>query len=727
MTTPPSGTIYSFRSDRLGGRLNALINSMRLAQVTGAPMRIHWHQDPDVGAPINDPTELFEDTFVARHFIDAATWESVRRGANWLLYLGPVDTEAVSKYLAQGRDLLVNTVIGPLVLADEDEALVRRDIGALWRGFPLARRISECLPLLRDRLGPDAAAYHIRRGDIVTHPREINRPWPDKFIVDEMFRVHIERMIAKGARPILFSDDPSTIERFRAWYPALVPSARLFDGLGPLTQGQIDFLEMIVMALCRSIIAPKASAYSRMAALLDGREATDVTQNLTPAEFTRAKDSLLARLSQPDPATIHARRGEIGQSLWHLDALMRADGKAPDSTRIIAAQVDAGLDVSFVYPLLMRGQLEAGDPAGVLETAANIAGRVPYYGADTARCHSLRAIAYVLLGDTARAASLANLAYWYHVASDPKLVDPGTPEIEEIVALLLESGDLDASNFLPVSPVAARLCRKPATALLRCPAFAGFLARHAPRHGNAPMTVRMLAPMEWDWRMLMRGPITPRFATDPNRQACHEMLLVEAQENPSSDASSLIALHDALMGEHDSAIDRMRALAKGQDNDAIVQHRLSVTAVLAGKHHVARHAADAAVSAALGIAAHLAWRGRLLRNSAPLDALSDLEAALSMGLAIPTIHMFIAEAAGKLGQSTRQEAAIDKALLLAPQWIEALIARARFQVETGQTDAAPETLDRIDGLAPGLTRVKALRTLLSGGGNGVNGKRAMPR
>ncbi|MCC5975107.1 MAG: hypothetical protein JJT81_13785 [Rubellimicrobium sp.] len=708
-----AGTLYCYRPDRLGGRLNALVNALRLAALTGAALKVHWYQDPGIGRAINDPSELFAAGFIERYFIEDDSWRVAEKRSAWLIYFGTVTAAALKQHLWQGRDLLVNHAVGATVLAGEKGAAVRRELARIWQDLPLSPAVAACADALRAQIGEGTVCYHIRRGDILTVPQEINRPWPAKFTVDEVFETHLAREIDRGLRPILFSDDPATLDRFASRFPGVVAAPQIIGALGPLTPGQQDMVELIAMSLCARIIAPQSSAFSSVAAMLGGRKRVDVTADLTEEERALAQSRLCTRLTAAEPARARAMPGDIGQSLWHLDGMLRRTGEVPALRQAVEAQVAAGLDVSFVYPMLMGLQLETGDPAAAIATRDRAVRNIPHYAVDLARCDALGAVAHALRNQADRAASLALRAHWHDAVTDPKPLDPGTPEIAEISALLLEGGVLGAHNFLPASPVAERLARVPLTAL-QAPAYgplrARFLAQHQP-----PMTLRALAPMDWDWRVMMRGNSAQRFATDAARAAAYGFLITEVQFDPSPDALSLLALHDALMGDAAPALDRIAALAERSPRDATLQHRLSVVALLARKPSAARAAAQTALAAAGPIPAHRAWAGRLeVRNGDAAAGHRMLQEVVAEGWDIPPLRLVMAEAAAKLDRPDQQIAAIEAALAIAPHFPDALLYRARFRAACGDVAAARADLDRIKAQVPDHRKAAELRAQLDG-------------
>jgi hypothetical protein len=714
MTARVSGAIVAYRPDRLGGRINALVNAMRLSSLTGAPLEVVWHQDSGIGRPINDPREMFAPGFVAEHFrLQEGLPRKDRRGARFLQG-GLQGLSALCQHLEEGNRVLVDNPFELVLLAGEDPKEVRRQVATIWRDMPFSDTVRDAADQLRPKLGEGAVCYHIRRGDIVQEPSIYNRPWPGKYVVDEFYATHLERVTAEGLRPILLSDDPETILRFRNRFPGVVAFEDLLADLPPLTEGQRDLTELIAISHCASVIAPAASALSYVGARLGDARRVNVELDLRPEEEQAVRTSLMKRLSTPsENLSRPGVAGDAGQALWHLERVMRAVGQADAALPAITAQVEAGLDVSFLYPMLMRLQLEGRDPDAALQTRALARQRVPFQPEDIAQCDTLAAVAHALRGEGGKAASMALRAFWHHCNASPNPREPEAMLAPEVIGLMIDQGMLDPADFLPLSPVAVQLARVPSVAL-GMPGY-GFLRNLWPPAPVGPMTLPDLTAIGWDWHLFMGGVAGPRFAGNRSRSDAYGFLLAEVQLEPSPDALSLLALHDALAGDAAAALGRIGALASDCAGDAIVLHRLSVCALLAKEPARARLAAGAACEAAPDVPALRAWRGQLsLRAGAVPEALADLEAVATQGWSIPPLHLLIAEAAAGLGRTDRQREALEAALTLSPHWAPALMARAAFHAAQGDRPSALADLDRIEARTPGHRMAAELRGRLIG-------------
>ncbi len=686
---------------------------MRLSEMTGAPLEVIWHQDSGIGRTINDPLELFSEAFVRDHVRLQDGIPRKQRNDARFLRTGPPGLSALRQHLAQGNRVLVDNPVAVTQLADEDREAVLGQLAALWRCFPFSEVVRKAVDLLRPKLGAGTVCHHLRRGDLVHDQSTFNRPWPGKFVPDEAYHAHLDRKLREGRRAILFSDDPATIRRLRSRHPGIIAFDDLLAELPPITEGQRDLIELVAISLCAEVFAPQASAFSLVAARLGGTNRVVVDRDLTPEERDLVRADLLKRLSTPsDDLKGPGVAGDAGQSLLYLEQTMREAGRSAEALPAIRAHVDAGLDISFVYPLLMRLQLEAGDPQAALETHALALRRGPYQPEDQGRCDVLGAVAHALTGDDGTAATLALRAFWHHLTTQPDPRDPDATLIPEVIGLMIERGWLDNAGFLPLGPVARRLARVPAVALEK--GRYGFLKELLRAPPDAPMTLPDPSALAWDWHLFMGGVAGPKFARNRARSDAYGFLIAEAQLDPSPDALSLLAVHDALTGDAPAAFARIEAIAADRGGEAILQYRLSVCALLANKPEQARRAALAACTAAPDVAGFRAWRGRLgLRSGAVAEGLADLEQAVSQGWSIPPVHLLIAEAAAELGRPERQRSALEAALAQAPHFIPALLARAALHAAAGEVTSALADLDRIEARSPGHKRAAELRDQLA--------------
>lgn len=685
MTTAkiPTGQVIAFRNDRLGGRLMMLVNAMRMAELTGAEFSVHWHQGTDVSEDINDPTEFFDETFVKNHFISRRDFLSLREGAVRPQERRELDVAGFRDLIAQGKNILVDEAFGIPAYKGEDAEEVAAAGAAIWRSVPLSRTVNEMITRIRTEIGPQTTAYHIRRGDILTLPRAMNRAWPNKYVYDELYQTHIEATIDQGARPILFSDDAATLARFKARYPALIPAPTLFDA-SEVTTGQADFLELLALSSCTQIVAPPQSAFSSGAATLGEVPICDVEVALTDEQRIASGNRLLHRLSSTDKGD-GLGTGDVAQSLVHLDRFLGSQGRLGDATKIIQRHLDDGLEISFLFPRLIELYLLTDDPAGAVAAGGLMQSAQVYHRPDFAKGEMLHSYAQLSLGNIEASSRLANIAYWH---------DPTLPHVYEGMGALYAMGMLNETNALPLSPAAKALWQRPVIRLpSTAPAIANVLGPR-PKDGANRALVPCVDPLVWDWSPFMRS--FPRNALAKHRhRAVYERCLARlASQMPGPDTASLTAVFDMHVGEKDDWFERLVALGADFPDDPFVQHRLSLAATLKQNYKVAAEAGEAAVNAAPDVPAHKMWRsGSQMRQKRYRMAMNDIRSGLDAGLEFPRLHLRLATIAARADHPNVERAAIDEGIRISPRDIPLRLYRAQQSYDNGDLEAALLDLD----------------------------------
>ncbi|MEM7505409.1 MAG: tetratricopeptide repeat protein [Pseudomonadota bacterium] len=685
------GRILAFRNDRLGARLITLINAMRLSQDHDLPLAVYWIKATDIGAVFNDTKAFFDADFVDRHFIDAEEWRAVRDDAVRIGSLEQGGIEAIREVLDSGRDVLVDAAFGLTVIAGEDPEHVRHRIADLLIEFPFAQALKPSIEEI-SRAVDGGTAYHIRRGDLISFPRAMHRSWPKKYVPDEIYMVHIEREIDAGARPIVFSDHAETIARFKAAYPQLLSASELFD-VSHLSTGQRDLMELYAMSRCSKIIAPGQSAFSSTAADLGGARKVDVGEDLTPEQLHMALDRLSDRLAQPNGNDVIAREGDLGQSFVHVIDHLGATGRRDQAIASLGRHIEAGLNISFLYPRQLEQQIVAGDAKGALRTAAIMRDRILYHRADYAVGEVLHGIAHVMTGDRQRGLHHIFNGFWH----EPDGVVPRT-----VVGLLIELGVLTASNFLPMTAAAQRLRRRMARDALGDPRFKP-LHVLATDKVDAVTNIPGLEPITWDWGLFLRSFSSNSVARHPHREG-YEKALGKLSDGP--DANSLRAIYGAHCGRLDEAIETLTDQAADTPDIAMVQQRLSHALYLARDFKTSAVAAERAAALMPDVPALQVWRGMTaIRVKDAETAIAALRQALASGLAMPSIRGFLARAYALAGDRDAELAELDAAITDTPTEQQFRFERARLlhgQDRHEEALADMELLERLDKRAPKL-------------------------
>ena len=676
------GHLVTFRNDRLGGRLISLVNTLRLARDHDLPFKVRWHETNDIARVFNDPRDFFDEDFVERHFISAEDWSAMRGSVVRLDTVDPATVRGLKDKVAGGAIVLVDRSFGHDRLGDEDAAEVSANAAAVWTEFPLAPPLAEEAARIRARIGAGAMAYHVRRGDLIHVKRAMNRPWPQKYVFDEIYFRHIARSIEAGRRPVLFSDDADTIARYRERFPTLIPAAELYEAQR-FAEGPADLLELIAMSCCDDIVAPSHSGFSSTAATLGGITHTDILSDFDAQEIEAAYEDMLARVSTAGTSqTID--RGHVAQSLAHADPWLVSQDRVAGAERLIAGHVEDGLDISYLYPRLIALRLDLGDLDGALAAHALMEEREVYFGGDVALSDVFAALAAHEQGDAGTVARLCRRAIF---------TGPTVPAVGSITSAFLSLGVLDSSNFLPADAAARSLWKHPAKRLPRGPGVRRALG--AAEAEDLP-DLFSINPILWDWAPLLR-PVAPATLRQHPHRRQHEVGLEKLELTETPGALALAALYDTYLEADDTALERLREQAEEAPDAPMVHHRLSVAATLAREPSLARDAAEKAAELAPEAPAHIAWRGiKRGQDGDPGGELSDLSLAVhDMGFTLPRMPLRLAAAGRKAKNEDIQSQAHDLAVSIAPRDGVSRYARAVFREQTGDRAGAMADLDYI--------------------------------
>lgn len=681
--TTPSGHLVTFRNDRLGGRLISLLNMMRIARDHDLPFRVRWHETADIAHVFNDPGLFFEAGFVAEHFITAQDWAEMRPRAVRLRDLGPPDPQGLREVIDRGGIVLIDGSFGHDLLGGEDAEAVRKSASALWTDFPLAPAIRAEADAIRARVADGAMGYHVRRGDLISSHRVINRAWPQKYVFDEIYFRNLDRDIAQGHTPILFTDDPDTDARYRDRFPQLIPAADLYDP-APFEEGQRDLLELIAMSCCSRVVAPAQSGFSSTAATLGGVRHIDVLGNLSPEEVEAAHEALVTRVAKARPDDSLATTGHLSQSLAHAEPWLIARGRSDEAERLLSDHLFGGVDISFLYPRLVLLRLDLGDAEGALAAHALAEGREVHYAGDTALTDAYGALAALELGQAETAARLARRAFWQ---------SGGLPQVSAITSALLSLGHLDDRTFLPMDEASRALWRHPAS---RLPGRPGIRRALGCAETEDTPPICSLNAVSWDWFPLIRPIPAQQLRQHPHRKQ-HEAGLdrLEATETPG--ALSLAALYDALIESEADPLGRLREIAQEAPDAPMVHHRLSVAAAKMQDRDFALEGAERAAELCPDAPAFVAWRGITRGQAGDRDGeRADLEKAVfDLGFALPRLPLKLAASGRKCGDTDLQARAHDIAVDIAPRDAASRLGRAVFRAQNGDPEAALRDLDII--------------------------------
>jgi hypothetical protein len=294
---PP--VVFSGRWDQLGGRLNALVNAMSVADAVGLEHRFIWPRGADQAT--NDTAGLFSQTHLESFEISPGAVEG--RAADLEAQLAQVTLQEARRQLGTwDSDLFVRVVepFGVFRFSDEEIEVSRtrfiRCFDAIgWSNE--AQRVSDLVRGLAD--GDQLSAVHVRAGDIVTGDWR-QRAYFHKYSPTPYVEFAIEQLTGPDGDPVLLtSDNPSLLAWLRQRHGSVVTAEELIPGYTGLPEMLRAFADILLLSRCTTIVGPPRSAFSSLAANLGCGQVTSADLLVPPG---RERSVLLTGILDADRA-----------------------------------------------------------------------------------------------------------------------------------------------------------------------------------------------------------------------------------------------------------------------------------------------------------------------------------------------------------------------------------------------------------------------------------------
>lgn len=305
--------LIGFRKDRLGARFIALLDVLRLSRKFGLPGRFIWLSQPNGPYPeLIDPASFFAPDFVAEHIEIVAEIPELgtHRALSSVAQINTSDQFRAA--LARGERFYSGGIIEVTRFSDETKADVTAELREIVSSLPLTQRLKNAMNRAKReiaKVGDNASAIHVRRGDILDADPWSYRAWPSKYVPDDFFQA----FIAQHDGPVLaFSDTPAAVTHLAKGNPRVLPIDQLV-GHSRLTPPERDLLELLLMSQCQEVGAPSSSAFSLAAAIVGGVWVRPLPASLPEEVRIATYDALIQRvITRPDS---FFAPGDLAQSL----------------------------------------------------------------------------------------------------------------------------------------------------------------------------------------------------------------------------------------------------------------------------------------------------------------------------------------------------------------------------------------------------------------------------
>jgi hypothetical protein len=329
--------VIAFRRDGLGGRLHNLLWSWRFGRALGIRTIVYWD------SPLQSHIQFFGADYRAANIFDLGKLYANRDHDDLMFVDGPpvslenvhfVDQEPLwnkrartgwsASELAQKAAFVgynsyrAISVKGEPIEGDTQVQQVRR----LFQSLPLNPIVASRVAELEEGLGSDnLVAVHFRRGDIVAGVASGGKKSiaggkvTKAFLASsnfyfrkcgpfESFCRKIETYISEGRKVIIFSDDEDAYKKFseRLGTESIV---EVGSRLGDLLQIQTDFIEMMLLSKCKTILSTN-SGFRQTAQLISGAECELINSSSTFAEYVAEYLELSGFLDVPVDSEVAA-------------------------------------------------------------------------------------------------------------------------------------------------------------------------------------------------------------------------------------------------------------------------------------------------------------------------------------------------------------------------------------------------------------------------------------
>lgn len=355
--------IVAVRNDRLGGRLGALLNAIRIANKYNTAFSFTWSDHADVSPELQKPLELFDGTFMENFRETKRSYGDLQKNLCAIeSFRHPVTENKFINLISSGTDFKISEAMSPVVLPWESSLAVRSELAKSLLHIKFSQAISNAILEIEAELSDELlTAYHLRRGDIINpNARPSNVLWPNKYVPSVIYENHLERTIGSGGngRILIFSDAEHELTQFCQISPNIIRADHLLSGLG-LTPLQSDFIELYMMSKCKTIVAPDASAFSAVAALIGNCSIVSVREDLTDDERNHSMHELTKRIKYLPER--FAGDADLGQNFPALIQHHRKVGTPEVAFDIVKSHMTRGFDYSYIYDLLAEESFYLGD------------------------------------------------------------------------------------------------------------------------------------------------------------------------------------------------------------------------------------------------------------------------------------------------------------------------------------------------------------------------------
>ncbi|WP_133117372.1 hypothetical protein [Paramylibacter kogurei] len=562
---------YAFRVDRMGSRLIAMLNALRVATDYDIDFKMYWLITDTMSDEIRDPSQIFSQNFIDKYFVTKDSFESLQPDMFEVAYRNPGwDADRLASEIAKGKNLLLSHAFASVAtFPHEDEAVVRASVAAAFDRLEFNPVVATMIDKINTALD-DAPpiAYHIRRGDIIDpESNAAKKVWPKKYTPREFYHIHLQRHSENSNGKILvFSDEPREVERLKTMSSNVLALDDMID-TAALNDAQYDFLSLYAMSRCHEIIGPPGSGFSETAALFGNATVTDVQETLSPEDHDQALALLVSHLDSGPEHFLGL--ADVGQTLPFATEYWLKNNKSKQGAAITRKYLDMGLNRAYIYVILCELYLGHDDAQAALDIRALAQKQELQFDIAMATLNLMCVRAHLAQNDKEGAIQSLCLSLWSF---------PNIQGAEKTMLQMVLNKLLTPDNFFPFDKMLTRF------ALPGSPAAGG--NRVGGFIGKKPIEIPFVSidMISRDWSLFLGKRRHRLFHHKDRIEMLYSRITAVCERcSPEHAHSSMTGLYALEMGDVKRALKQHRAATDAVPNNALYQKRFGDALIADGQ------------------------------------------------------------------------------------------------------------------------------------------------
>ena len=412
----PKTKVFAVRPDRLGGRLSAIVNAKRLADMFDLDLQVFWSKPKHAYPELVMPEAIFSKDFIDAHFLPEDTAKGSLKFTPIQKKSTPTTKATFGAHITKGEAFGFVTREGAVALPFEDKDTARVGFAQAFQALDFSQPFRATMDHINGAVGGarEYIAVHIRRGDVIRNENTSEGFWHGQYVPDAIYFQVLDGLVAPDVRFVLFCDDAAVLATYQARYKDAQTARDIID-CHDQPALHIDLAEMYLMSKCTRILGPRSSAFSMTAADLSATKCEPVEDLLTPTQMCDAI-SQLSRDIKTGVSAFHS----VGDFKQAINALMKYhEHVAPEITVVEIAQSAKvhGISTTHLLENTLLYSLKTRDLTHVAWLETMVTSYPILHASALGNSFAALAYAHVVQGDFSRALRHLDWANWYYPES----------------------------------------------------------------------------------------------------------------------------------------------------------------------------------------------------------------------------------------------------------------------------------------------------------------------